>query len=70
MAFNSYKKLWESEFGNIVSKMDKLQDLEINQIELEVHDTYKKDKKITRDFEPVNDGDVINKVYLDENFKK
>ena len=45
MAFISYIKLWESEFDGIVSKRDKLQDLNINQLKLKVHDTYKKDKK-------------------------
>ena len=47
MAYISYHKLWESEFDGIVSKRDKLQDLNINQFKLEVHDTYKKDEKIT-----------------------
>ena len=64
MAFISYNKLWESEFVNIISKRDKLQDLNINQLKLEVHDTYKKDEKLTTDFEPVNNSDVINKAYL------
>ena len=45
MAYISYNKLWESEFDGIVSKRDQLQDLNINQIKLEVHDTYKKDEK-------------------------
>ena len=62
--------MWESEFDGIVSKRDKLQDLNINQLKLEVHDTYKKDEKITTNFEPVNDKDVINKAYLDEKLKK
>ena len=66
MASKSYKKLWESEFDGIVSKRDKLQDLNINQLKLEVHNTYKKDEKITTNFEPVDDSDVMNKAYLDE----
>ena len=64
MAYISYNKLWESEFDNLVSKRDKLLDLNINQLKLEVYDTYKKDEKITTDFEAV-DKDVINKAYLD-----
>ena len=40
MAYISYNKLWESEFDVIVSKRDQLQDLYINQLKLEVHDTY------------------------------
>ena len=58
--------LWESVFVNIVSKRNKVQDLNINQLKLEVHDSYKKDEKITTNFEAVNDEDVVNKGYLDE----
>ena len=70
MAYISYNKLWESEFDGIVPKRDKLQDLNINQSKLEVHDTYKKDQKITTNFEAVNDEDVINKAFLDDNLLK
>ena len=70
MAYISYKKLWESEFDGIVSKRDKLQDLNINQLKLEVHDTCKKDEKLTTNFEPVDNSDVINKRYLDEKVLK
>ena len=69
MAYIRYNKLWESEFDGIVSKRDKLQDLNINQLKLEVHDTYKKDEKITN-FEPIDDTDVVNKGFLDENLLK
>ena len=62
--------MWESEFDGIVSKRDKLQDANINQLKLEVHDTYKKDEKITTNFEPTDESDVINKAYLDEKLKK
>ena len=65
MAYISYNKLWESEFDGIVSKRDKLQDSNIKQLKLEVHDTYKKDEKITTNFQPVDNEDVINKAYLD-----
>ena len=65
MAFIFYNKLWESEFDGIVSKRDKLQDLNINQLKLEVHDTYKKDEKTKTNFEPNDNEDVINKGYLD-----
>ena len=70
MAYISYNKLWESEFDGIVSKRDKLQDLIINQLKLEVHDTYKKDEKLTTNFEPIDNEDVINKAYLDEKLSK
>ena len=45
MAYISYKKLWESEFDNIVSLKDKVQHLNISQLKLEVHSTYKKMKE-------------------------
>ena len=70
MAYISYNKLWESEFDGIVSERDKLQDLNIKKLKLEVHDTYKKDEKITTNFEPTDNSDVINKGYLDEKLKK
>ena len=70
MAYISYNKLWESEFDGIVSRRDKLQDLNINNLKLEVHDTYKKDEKITTNFEPVDNEDVINKGYLDSKLLK
>ena len=45
----------------------KLQDLNINQIKLEVHDTYKKDEKITTNLEASNPENFINNAYLDDN---
>ena len=62
MAYISYIRLWESEFDGIVSKRDKFQDLNINQLKLQVHDTYKKNNKITTNFEAVDDSDVIKKL--------
>ena len=44
--------------------------MNINQLKLEVYDTYKKDQKVTTIFEAVDDEDVINKVYLDEKLLK
>ena len=70
MAYISYNKLWESEFDGIVSKRDRIQDANISQLKFELHDTYKKDEKITTNFEPIDNTDVINKGYLDEELKK
>ena len=70
MAYISYNKLWETEFDGFVSKRDKLQDLNIHQLKLEVHDTYKKDEKLTTNFEPNDNEDVINKGYLDSKLLK
>ena len=39
MACISYNNLWESDFDNIVSEKDRVQDLNINQLKLEVHDS-------------------------------
>ena len=66
MAYISYQKLWESEIDIIVSKRDKLQDLNIIQFKLQVHKTYEKGEKIRTNFEPTDNTDVINKGYLDE----
>ena len=41
-----------------------------NQLKLEVHDTYKKDEKITTNFELTDNSDVINKAHLDEKLLK
>ena len=70
MAYISYNKLWESKVDGIVSKGDKLQDLNINQLKLEVQDTYKKDERITTNFEAVDDKDVMHKGYLNEKLLK
>ena len=55
MAYISYNKFSESEFDGIVSKRDKLQGSNINQLKLEVQDTFRKDDKITTNFESVDD---------------
>ena len=70
MASISYSKLWESEFDNIVSKKDKVQDLNNNQFKLELHHTYEKKEKITTFFQPINEEDDMNKAYLDEKLFK
>ena len=70
MAYITYNKLWESEFDNIVSKRDKLKDLNNNQLKLEVHDNYKKDEETTTNFEASNPENVINIAYLDDKLLK
>ena len=54
MAYIFYNKLWESGFDGNVSKRDKVQDLNNNQLKLEVYDTCKKDEKSTKNFKPIN----------------
>ena len=70
MAYKSYNKLWESEFDNIVSKRDKLQDMIINQLKLQVHGSYKKGEKRKTNFEVSDGSDVINKTYIEDNLLK
>ena len=50
---------------NIVSKRNKMQGSSFNELKLKVHDTYKKDEKVTTFFEPTDNSDVINKSNLD-----
>ena len=47
-----------------------MQDINLNQLKLEIHGTYKKDERITTNFQPVNDEDLIIKAYLDEKLFK
>ena len=70
MAYISHNEIWENEFDNIVSKKDKLQDLNVNQLKLELLDSYERDEKLTTIFEPIKNEDVINKAYLDEKLLK
>ena len=37
-------------------------------MKLQVHHTYKKDERLTTDFKPINNEDVINKPYLYDKF--
>ena len=69
MAYIIYNKLWEKEIGKIVFKKDKIKDMNINQLKLKLDESYEKDEKITTHFESVINDDVINKTYLDKNFK-
>ena len=69
-AYISYNKAWENEVDYIVFKKDKVQYLKINQLKLQVHNTYKKDETITTSFEPVKYSNIINKGCLDEELFK
>ena len=53
MAHIGYSKIWENEFHNNVSKKDKVQDINLNQLKLEVNESYQKDEKISINFEAV-----------------
>ena len=44
--------------------------MNINQLKLKVHDRYKKEEKLTTNFQPTDDVDDLNKSYLDEKLKK
>ena len=44
--------------------------MNINQLKLEVHNSFKKYEKLTTNIESTNDKDDLNKAYLDENLSK
>ena len=69
MAYISYEKLWQLELEIIVLKKDKVQDININQLKLEVHDSYKEDEKLPTKSEPSDVTDVINGPYLEKKSK-
>ena len=54
----------------LFSKETNYKILNINQLKLEVHDSYKKDEKISTNFKPTDNEDVVNKAYLDEKLLK
>ena len=56
-------KLWESEFDYIVSKKSNVQDLNINQLKTNYNIVFKKVEKLSTNFEPVTNEDVINKGF-------
>ena len=62
--------MWKSKFDNIVSKKFKVQVIKIKQLKLEVHDKYKEYEKLTTNFDPTDNSNVIDKVYLDEKLLK
>ena len=71
MADIFHKKFWESEVDNIVFKTDKKkQDIIIDQLKIELRAIYKKDEKLTTNFEFVLFEDVINRAHLDEKMIK
>ena len=70
MAYIRYYKIWRSEFNNNVPAKGRVQDIILNPLKLKVNDTYKKDEKLTTSFEPSNDEDVRNKIFLDKILSK
>ena len=63
---NLFKNCGKANSTKLSLKKDKVQELNINRLKLQVHDTYKKDEKITTKFKIVDESDVINKAYLHE----
>ena len=59
-----------SEFNKTVSAEDRVQDENLNQFKLKIDDTYKKDEKITTNFERSKVEDYMNKDYLDGKLSK
>ena len=54
----------------MVSKKDKVTDMNNIQLKLKVRDTYGKDRKLTTNIKPTDDSKVINKSYMDEKLSK
>ena len=57
-------EIWRSGFHNKASEKDRMQDIPLNKLKFKVKDTYKKDEKITTNFNTSNPEDVINKGFL------
>ena len=70
MSYVRYNNLGESKINGIDSKREKLQDMKIIQVKLDIHDSFKEDKNLATNFERTDNTDVMNKSYLDENFLK
>ena len=60
MAYSCYDNIWRIEFHNNVCAKDEVQDINPNQMNVKVNDTYKNYEKTTRIFEPSSDEDVIH----------
>ena len=58
MAYFSYDNLWKNDFDDIVARKDKIQIININELNFKVNDTWKKDEKTTTNSKPTNDEDV------------
>ena len=63
MAYMSYKNLWRSEFGYIVFKKDKVQDMTVTELKLGVHVTYKKRWKNNNKLRNFKWWDVISEEW-------
>ena len=70
MAYISDDKSWRSEFYKVVSVEDRVQHKNLNQMKLDLNETYRRNGKIATKFKRSQDEKVINKTYLDENFTK
>ena len=55
---------------NIVSRKDKVRDVNRNQLKLEVQDSCKKDEKLTPNSKSSTDENVLNEAYLGEKLLK
>ena len=51
---------------NLFLKKNKAQDINLEKLKLEIHETIKKDEKLKTIVEPLKKEDVFNKAYLDE----
>ena len=61
LAYLGYDKLWRSNFYINTWAKSRVQDINYNQLKLKVNETFKKDEKLTTEFEPSNPEYIIKK---------
>ena len=65
-----YDTISRSEFYSKTSAKYRVQNVNLNQFEIKAKDTFKKDERITTNFETSNDEDDNNKTNLDTKLSK
>ena len=70
MASISYHKLWETKVCNNVSAKRRVQNTNLNQLNLKVNDPYKNDRTIATHFETSDPQDVITKLFIEAKLSK
>ena len=61
----SYDELWSDDVHNKVSAKDRLEDMKFHELKVKVNESDNKFEKLTTNFEPLIDEDVVSKCELD-----
>ena len=69
MAYITYDNLWRSDSYKNVSAKNKVQDINLIQVELKVNGSFQKDGK-TANFDTSHDEDDIKKIYMEKKLSK